>query len=106
MARNHSIPPRGPQEPHDFPHPEVTTGEQIDSLAISGNPEPMAVLRVTLQAALQELSHDQRQVVLLHVLEDYSFEEIAAILGKHAPACRQAYHRAMKALKKTLEENF
>lgn len=43
---------------------------------------------------LEQLSPLERAVFLLRASFEYPFDEIGAILGRSAAACRQAYHRA------------
>lgn len=51
-----------------------------------------------LEAALEELTEAQREVIVLRKLEELSFAEIAQRLGKSEDACRMAFSRAMAAL--------
>jgi RNA polymerase sigma-70 factor (ECF subfamily) len=52
---------------------------------------------------LDGLSADQREVVTLRVIADLSLEETATVLGKRVGAVKSLQHRAMEALKKTLD---
>ena len=51
-----------------------------------------------LEAALEELTEAQREVIVLRKLEELTFPEIAQRLGKSEDACRMAFSRAMAAL--------
>jgi RNA polymerase sigma-70 factor (ECF subfamily) len=51
-----------------------------------------------LERALESLSEAQREVIVLRKLEEWTFPEIAARLGKSEDACRMAFARAMSAL--------
>jgi RNA polymerase sigma-70 factor (ECF subfamily) len=53
---------------------------------------------VRLEAALEELTDAQRQIIILRKLEELTFPEIAGRLGKSEDACRMAFSRAMAAL--------
>jgi RNA polymerase sigma-70 factor (ECF subfamily) len=53
---------------------------------------------------LHELAPDQRDVVLLRIVADLSIEDAAAVLGKKPNAVKQLQHRAMRALRKMLDE--
>jgi len=55
-----------------------------------------AVLR--LERALDALPDAQREIIVLRKLEELTFPEIAARLGKSEDACRMAFARAMTAL--------
>jgi RNA polymerase sigma factor (sigma-70 family) len=50
------------------------------------------------------LAPDQRDVVLLRIVADLSIEDAAAVLGKKPNAVKQLQHRAMRALRKMLDE--
>jgi RNA polymerase sigma-70 factor (ECF subfamily) len=55
-----------------------------------------AILR--LEHALDTLPEAQREIIVLRKLEELTFAEIAARLGKSEDACRMAFSRAMTAL--------
>lgn len=76
--------------------------------ARSGDPLPDAVaergeLEGTLQAALDDLTAVQREVVLLHDLEGWKHREIAERLGIPSGTVRSHLHFARKALRAALE---
>jgi RNA polymerase sigma-70 factor (ECF subfamily) len=52
---------------------------------------------------LNQLPLPQRSVVVLHFVEDFSLEEIAAITGAQLGTVKSRLHYAKKALKKLLE---
>ena len=54
---------------------------------------------VALMLALENLSPAERAAFLLSEIFDYSFDEIAAILGKSSAACRKLASRARTSLK-------
>lgn len=49
---------------------------------------------VAFLAVLERLAPEERAAFLLHEVFDYDYPEIAGILGKAEPACRQLVHRA------------
>jgi RNA polymerase sigma-70 factor (ECF subfamily) len=51
-----------------------------------------------LERALDALPDAQRELIVLRKLEEMTFPEIAARLGKSEDACRMAFSRAMTAL--------
>jgi RNA polymerase sigma-70 factor (ECF subfamily) len=51
-----------------------------------------------LEAALESLDPDHREVILLRKYEELSFEEIGGRLGRSPDACRMLLARAMTAL--------
>ncbi len=65
-------------------------------------PESDAVLRRQLLAALATLSAPQREVVLLHDLDDWTHAEIAEALGLTEVNCRQHLFTARRALRTEL----
>ena len=63
-----------------------------------------AVEMQSIKAALQTLTDDQRQVLLLKFIDEMSNEEIARYLGKREGAIRALQMRGLKALSKRLAE--
>jgi RNA polymerase sigma-70 factor (ECF subfamily) len=63
-----------------------------------------AVEMGSIKTALQTLTDDQRQVLLLKFIEEMSNEEIARHLGKREGAIRALQMRGLKALAKRLAE--
>jgi len=57
-----------------------------------------------LEEALESLSADHREVILLRKFEDQSFAEIGRRLGKSEDACRMLLARAMTALTLRMSE--
>ncbi len=57
-----------------------------------------------IHAALQYLTDDQQQVIILRFLEGYSTEETAQIMGKGPDAVRALQHRALHALRPRMSE--
>ena len=61
-----------------------------------------AELRDTLQAALQELSDDHRQIFLMRQMRQLSYDEIGALLGLEAGTVKSRLSRAKKQLRQIL----
>jgi len=83
--------------------------EPVPPGARSGGPTPDRVvenseLRALLNAALQDLTEVQRQVVLLHDLEGWKHREIAERLDLPSGTVRSHLHFARKALRKVLKD--
>lgn len=57
-----------------------------------------------LQAALQRLSEDHRQVLVLRFLMEKSAREISAIMGRKEVTVRGLQMRALNALRREIEE--
>lgn len=60
--------------------------------------------RIDLEAAVRELAPGARIVFLLHDVEGFTHEEIAAQLGVTAGTSKTQLHRARAALRKRLED--
>lgn len=58
--------------------------------------------RQEVRDALQKLEPEQREILLLRVWDDLSFQEIAAMLDQKEGACKMRYKRALLALEKHL----
>jgi len=52
---------------------------------------------------LDQLSPDQREVMLLRVVADLTLEQTAAVLGKRVGAVKALQHRALEALRRLLD---
>jgi RNA polymerase sigma-70 factor, ECF subfamily len=60
----------------------------------------------TLAKALNHLTEEQRQVVLLKFVEGRSNAEVGAILGKNEGSVKSLQHRALAALRRLLTKDF
>ncbi len=72
-----------------------------------GNPAhqvPKEMERQRVRAALLHLPAEQRQVIELRFLEDWSHDEIAQTLGKTIEATRALQYRAVTALRQMLAD--
>jgi RNA polymerase sigma-70 factor (ECF subfamily) len=54
---------------------------------------------VALAAVFDRLGREERSAFLLHDVFDYDYPELARMLGKAEPACRQIVHRARKRVR-------
>lgn len=59
-------------------------------------------LSLAVETALDRLSHDQREAVLLKVYEGFKFDEIAAILGCPASTVKSRVYTGLEQLKQML----
>jgi RNA polymerase sigma-70 factor (ECF subfamily) len=66
--------------------------------------EQMIVDRHALSEALNKLSQEHREVVLLHEVEGLSYDEAAAIIGVPAGTVKSRLHHAFLNLRKSLQE--
>ena len=60
--------------------------------------------RLVLQSAMELLSDEERQIVMLHAAGDFKHREIAELLGLPLSTVLSKYHRAVKKLKMKLQE--
>ncbi|HEV8648829.1 MAG TPA: sigma-70 family RNA polymerase sigma factor [Actinomycetes bacterium] len=70
------------------------------------DPEELAVQRLEgsrVMAALNELSHDQREVLLLRIAAGLTAPEVAATLGKTTGAVKALQHRGLASLARLLD---
>ena len=84
-----------------LPEPVLTeAGEGMSLESLSGSPSQQAELRESISLAfltlLEQLTPIERAVFLLRQVFDYEYSEIAEILDKAEPACRQIFGRAKK----------
>lgn len=75
----------------------------------AATPDPVQVVEAHLDnqalvAAMQHLTEEQRQVILLKFFGQRSNDEAAAVLGKSAGAVKSLQHRALAALGRLLPE--
>jgi len=57
------------------------------------------------RVALQRLPPQQQQIIQLRILEKWSHEDVAQVLGKTADATRSMQYRALASLRRTLLED-
>lgn len=60
-------------------------------------------LQEAVQKALEALPPQYKEVIILHDLQGFSYEEMASLLGTNEQTIRVRLHRARKMLKKLLE---
>jgi RNA polymerase sigma-70 factor (ECF subfamily) len=60
--------------------------------------------RQWVRAALLRLSPEQRQVIELRFMEDWSHQEVADALGKSVESTRALQYRALESLRQILSE--
>jgi RNA polymerase sigma-70 factor (ECF subfamily) len=74
-----------------------------DGYSISANAEDRVLFEAVLQAIMNDLTHDQRQVLILRFMEGFSLKETAAIIGKKVGNVKVIQNRAINALRKALD---
>jgi len=79
------------------------TEEALAEIATSEDTTEGVLIRKELNAALKNLTEDQRQVVLLKFFGGLSNAEVARIIGKSEGAVKALQHRALASLRRILE---
>jgi len=59
--------------------------------------------RALLQAGLAGLTPEQRQVILLHIVEGWELPEVGRMLGRSLPSVKSLYYRGVHSLRRILE---
>src|SRR4051794_23488750 len=75
---------------------------------LSSGPDDLLVRReqeAAFMKLLEQLPPPQRSALLLHFIEDFSLEDIAAITGVSVGTVKSRLHYGKKALRQLLEEN-
>ncbi|MFC1587728.1 RNA polymerase sigma factor [Planctomycetota bacterium] len=79
-------------------------GEQGRALPMTSSAlEPAEALALT--EAIVRLSGEKREIVILHLYNGLSFQEIKAVLGGHAKAHYRRYQQALQDLKRLLQDS-
>lgn len=61
-------------------------------------------LKLTLQNLIEELTNDEKNVILLHFYQGYTFKEISEILDLPLGTAKSICYRALKKLRIQIEE--
>lgn len=86
-----------------------TPNISIDTQTIvthSDNPCEEAIKKIeveNIRSSLKRLTADQRQVIALRFLEDWTIEQIAQVMEKPPGAIKALQHRALHALRRLIE---
>lgn len=86
---------------------DIDAAELSDALAADAMPPPelqreySEELSLALAAVFDRLGREERAAFLLHDVLDYDYPELARMLGKAEPACRQSVCRARKRMRDT-----
>lgn len=85
--------------------------EPIYDLLVSREPGPLemtasALTRRDLSGALQHLTDEQQQVILLKFVEGHSNAEVGRRIGKSEGAVKSLQHRALAALRRVLVREY
>ena len=88
------------------PLPNVELDEEMRSDP-DGNPSNLVAQKMDRQwvrSALLQLPPEQRQVIELRFMENWSHDEVAKLLGRTVEATRALQYRAVEALRQILSE--
>lgn len=94
IARNRAIDARR----REARRPAITD-QPIPDQAASSSPDPVDPALVD---ALQQLTADQREVLLLRFVADLSLDAAAEVLGRNVNATKQLQHRGLRSLRQVL----
>ncbi len=84
----------------------LAPGDEIELGAGSGDAETEALTRIEegeIVRRLSTLSEEQRSVLLLRILGDFTVEEVARAIGKRPGAVKQLQRRGLARLRKEVE---
>jgi RNA polymerase sigma-70 factor, ECF subfamily len=81
---------------------EGATSLRQDARSVFLSLEDQIMFKQILHAVRNELTDDQRHVIILRFLEDFSLQETAAILGKNVNSVKVIQNRAIAKLRKSL----
>lgn len=79
--------------------------DRVPETAVEARP-PDRGLEREVRAALATLPDDQRQAVVLHHLDGFSFDEVAQMVGCSRSAAKVRAHRGYKKLRGLLEDTW
>jgi RNA polymerase sigma-70 factor, ECF subfamily len=83
--------------------PEEEPPEPPDSEARSAEEEALqAIGRQSMLEMIEDLSHEQQQVLTLKFVFNFSNADVATILGKTEGAVKSLQHRALASLERQL----
>ncbi len=77
-------------------------GASLGHMLAAESPDPLPVDRKTLYLAVLRLSRQQREVLLLSLLEDLSYPEIAAVLSIPVGTVKSRVYHAVRKLRTIL----
>ena len=86
---------------------QIDTDLELSEDIADGKPDPKIEVhekleRESIRNAMNRLTSEQRQVIVLKFIEEYENEEIAQIMNKNVGSIKALQHRALAALRKHL----
>ncbi len=82
---------------------DVVEETKATGYSVSGSAEERVLLEAVLQSIMNNLTDDQRHVIILRFLEGFSLKETAAIIGRKVNNVKVIQNRAIAALREALE---
>ena len=98
LAINHFRASRRLQPEEELPEPEYPAEHSAEEEAFQ------AIGRRSMLAMIENLSHDQQQVLTLKFVFNFGNSEVATILGKTEGAIKSLQHRALATLHRQLSK--
>jgi RNA polymerase sigma-70 factor (ECF subfamily) len=88
---------------------EASAPEQLAAVSAEAESPSKALMRqereLLVAAALERLSEDHRQVILLRNLQRLPFDEVARQMGRSRPAVQMLWLRALRQLQKSVGDD-
>ncbi|MDB5085162.1 MAG: sigma-70 family polymerase sigma factor [Bacilli bacterium] len=85
-------------------HPKDQTVSNERMVELAAEQQGNTHLRITLEEAMQQLSPEHRQVILLHDVQGYRYEEMAALLDVPLGTVKSRLNAARLALRNELKK--
>lgn len=60
--------------------------------------------RILIERLMKNLKEDERNIIILHTMQGFTFREISAILDRPSGTVLSIYHRSIRKLRKALGE--
>jgi RNA polymerase sigma-70 factor, ECF subfamily len=98
LAMDHFRANRRWQPEEDVPEPEADESTSAEAGALE------AIGRSSMLDLIEDLSHEQQQVLTLKFVFNFSNGEVATILGKTEGAIKSLQHRALVSLQKQIDK--
>lgn len=108
IARNTTIDWLRKRKEQVFSDLNPNDDEDFEDTLVDNEPLPDAIfaqkeLRINLESFLNILPIDQKTIILLHIIEDMTFDEISLILEKPLNTIKSYYRRGITRLRESLE---
>ena len=90
-----------------YRRPQAPLEAAGDAIAVGEEAQPLAAVlasdeRAEVRRAMEQLTDDQREVIVCKYVLGYDNERTAAVVGKNANAVNQLHHRAVASLRRLL----